>query len=376
MPIKKVFQSETPVYPPATIPVPRDAEHSGGGFGFHYFYADPVNRLRIYDDYYWAFRGLFTMKSPTYPGEYEIHLVSVMSQDPWPSWAVITSVWDGKTGAFLGRRATITSFQISKVWAAPDGSIWSNSLYTTHLLRYDPVTWLATEHPVATYGSNIGAVGYGWNVFATDPVKDLLIMVLSSNDNSQLSVCRLSTGDWLRNVNVAGRVEWAFLANAGTAYAVSDNGILTAFNYETGEVQGVLDTGFVSGGFDWGVTAFTWDPFMRRVLYCHNPGDTLPDGDCNVNVKGYYPVALPVGMTPPIPLKHPRKGRTVPVFNRVYGAASEGIVGQELTYTVGNDSAATVSPGRKASENNGTVQVQLAGVLAGANSIVSETSVP
>jgi len=81
-------------------------------------------------------------------------------------------------------------------------------------------------------------------------------------------------------------------------------------------------------------------------------------------------------MTPPIPLRSPQKGKTVPVFNRVYGGAAEGIVGQELTYTVGNDSAATVSPGRKASENNGVVLVQLAGVLAGANSIVSETSVP
>ncbi|MNR56887.1 hypothetical protein D3C85_1775550 [compost metagenome] len=81
-------------------------------------------------------------------------------------------------------------------------------------------------------------------------------------------------------------------------------------------------------------------------------------------------------MTPPIPLRYPQKGKTVPVFNRVYGGAAEGIVGQELTYTVGNDLAATVSPGRKASENNGTVIVQLTGELAGSNSIVSETSVP
>jgi len=378
MPIKQVFESDVAVYPLTHRAVPRTSVAPGDGLS--YFWYSPVETLFTCTMYIDFFRGLFTVKDPNYPGEFEVHLLCVMRQDEWPSWCVRTLVWDGRSGAFKGLRQTITSFQISYMSSAPDGSIWATSLYTWALMRVDPVTWLTTDHPVGLnqLGANIGSIGTwpGTSTYAVDPTRDVVIVRLHENTASQLSVCRLSNGDWLRTINVAGHIEFLFIAEPPMAYAVETNGNLTAFNYETGEVTGALHTGLVSGGFTWSNTAFTWDPFMRRVMFCYNSPDTLPDCICTTRVKGYYPVALPVGMTPPIPLRSPQKGKTVPVLNRVYGGAGEGIVGQELTYTVGNDSAATVRPGRKASENNGTVQVQLAGVLAGANSIVSETSVP
>jgi len=378
MPIKQVFESDVAVYPLTTRAVPRTGLILPDGIS--YFYPSPVETLFTCTMYIDFFRGLFTIKDPTYPGEFEIHLLCVMRQDAWPSWSVQTLVWDGRTGAYKGMRQNITSFTIAFMFSAPDGTIWATSLYDYGLLKVDPVTWRTTQHPVllTDFGANIGSTGAfpGTGTFAVDPGRDVVITRLHENTSSQLSVCRLSNGDWLRTINVAGNIEFLFIAEPPMAYAVETTGNLTAFNYATGEVLGVLHTGLVSGGFTWANTAFTWDPFMRRVLFCYNSPDTLPDGICTTKVKGYYPVALPVGMTPPIPLRSPQKGKTVPVFNRVYGGAAEGIVGQELTYTVGNDSAATVSPGRKASENNGVVLVQLAGVLAGANSIVSETSVP
>jgi len=378
MPIKQVFASAVAVYPLTTRAVPRTGLSLPDGIS--YFYMNPVETYFTCTMYLDFFRGLFTVKDPSYPGEFEIHLLAVMRQDAWPSWSVQTLVWDGRTGAYKGMRQNIVTYQLSFIFSAPDGSIWATSLYSPALLKFNTVTWTSTEHPVllADLGANIGSTGAppGTSTFAVDPARDVVITRIGGNTASQLSVCRLSDGDWLRTINVAGVVQFLFIAEPPMAYAVETTGNLTAFNYETGEVLGVLHTGLVSGGFSWSDTAFTWDPFMRRVLFCHNTPDTLPDGICTTKVEGYYPVALPVGMTPPIPLRFPQKGKTVPVFNRVYGGAAEGIVGQELTYTVGNDSAATVSPGRKASENNGTVQVQLAGVLAGANSIVSETSVP
>lgn len=378
MPIKQVFESDVAVYPLTTRDVPRTALILPDGIS--YFYMSPVDTYRIYTMYIDFFRGLFTVKDPNYAGEFEIHLVCAMRQDEWPSWSIQTFVWDGRTGAFKGMRQNITAYTISFMFSAPDGSIWGTSLYSYGLLMFNPVTWTFTEHPtlLSDLGANIGSSGAspGTSAFAVDPGRDVVIARIQGNGASQLSVCQLSTGDWLRTINVAGNIETVFIAEPPMAYAVETTGNLTAFNYETGEVTGVLHTGLVSGGFTWSNTAFSWDPFMRRVLFCFNEPDTLPDGDCNTLVKGYYPIPLPVGMTPPIPLRYPQKGKTVPVFNRVYGAAAEGIVGQELTYTVGDDSAATVSPSRKSTENNGTVLVQLAGVLAGANSLSSETSVP
>jgi hypothetical protein len=381
MPIKQVFESAKATYPLTTRDVPRTSLFPpGGGISYFYGLSPTVDAYRIYTMYMGFFRGLFTIKDPTYPGEFEIHLVMVVNQDEWPSWSVQTFVWNGRTGAFKGMRQTVTSFLIGFMFSAPDGSIWATSLYTAALMKFNPVTWLSTDHPVllTDMGANIGSGGAfpGTSTFAVDPTRDVVITRLHNNTSSQLSVCQLSTGDWLRTINVAGNIEFIFIAEPPMAYAVETTGNLTAFNYETGEVTGVLHTGLVSGGFSWGDTAFTWDPFMRRVLFCHRAPDTLPDGDCNTVIKGFYPVALPVGMTPPIPLRYPQKDKVVPVFNRVYGGAAEGIVGQELTYTLGDEAAATVSPSRKSTENNGTVQVQLAGVLAGANSITSEVTVP
>jgi hypothetical protein len=294
---------------------------------------------------------------------------------------VQTMVWNGKTGAFLGMRKNISTFTIDHLFSGPDGSIWATDIYGPgHLYTCNPVDWSFTEWPIplSAFGANIGAYTYvtpGASNIAVDPGRDVLITRLTTDNASQLSVCQLSTGDWLRTINMAGDIQAVFVADPPMAYAVERTGNLTAFNYATGEVVGVLHTGLVSGDFSWSDIAFSWDPFMRRILYCHKDPDTLPDGDCNTLVKGYYPVPLPVGMTPPIPLRYPQKGKTVPVWNRVYGGASEGIVGQELTYTVLDGSAATVSPSRKATENNGTVLVQLVGTLAGANSISVETSV-
>jgi hypothetical protein len=381
MPIKQVFESDVAVYPLTTREVPRTGVYPDGlGGGIAYFYFSPVDTYRIYTMYIDFFRGLFTVKDPNYPGEFEIHLLCAMRQDPWPSWSVQTFVWNGRTGAFKEMRQNITSFTLAFMFSAPDGSIWATSLYNYGFLKVNSVDWTMTEHPVlfSDLGANIGSTGGspGTSAIAIDPGRDVLITRIQGNAASQLSVCRLSNGDWLRTINMAGHIESIFIAEPPMAYAVETSGNLTAFNYETGEVTGVLHTGLVSGGFTWSNTAFTWDPFMRRVLFCYNTPDILPDGDCTTRVKGFYPIPLPVGMTPPIPLQYPQKGKTVPVFNRVYGAAAEGIVGQEVTYTVGDDSAATVSPSRKATENNGTVYVQLAGTIAGANSITSEVTVP
>jgi len=260
MPIKQVFESDVAVYPLTTRAVPRTGLILPDGIS--YFYPSPVETLFTCTMYIDFFRGLFTIKDPTYPGEFEIHLLCVMRQDAWPSWSVQTLVWDGRTGAYKGMRQNITSFTIAFMFSAPDGTIWATSLYDYGLLKVDPVTWRTTQHPVllTDFGANIGSTGAfpGTGTFAVDPGRDVVITRLHENTSSQLSVCRLSNGDWLRTINVAGNIEFLFIAEPPMAYAVETTGNLTAFNYATGEVLGVLHTGLVSGGFTWANTAFTW----------------------------------------------------------------------------------------------------------------------
>lgn len=378
MPIKKVFETEKAVYRLDPGPVPRPGGWVPDQGGYHYFWFNPIDNYRIYEEYFWYFRGLFTIKNPNYPGEFEIHLVSVMETDNYPSWSVVTAVWDGKTGKFLGMRPGVATYTTRQMFSDPNGTVWSVSHFNYALVKNDLVNGTQTEHyvPWTAFGANIGAfVNLGvTSPLAVDPAKDLLICRLSTDDARQLSVCRFSTGDFLYQLNLVGAVKATFIADPPIAYAVEETGSLTAYDYVTGEVKGVLHTGLAAGIWSYSDTAFTWDPFMRRVLYCHNPGDTLPDGDCNTTVQGFFPVPLPTGVTPPIPLRAPQKGKTVPVFSRAYGGVGEGIAGQDLTYTL--EGAGTVSPGRKATENNGTAVVQLTSTAAGPGSITSQTTVP
>ena len=378
MPLKQVSQTAPVIYTLTDRDVPRVGALPPGG-GISYFWFSAVDTNRIYTYYHDFFRGLFCLKDPNYPGDFQIMLALATKEDEWPSWDVIREVWDGRTGAYLGRDERSVNLGTFHMFSAPDGSIWSTD-FSLNLNRIDPVTWLAEPWPInlLEFGNNIGSSYGGMSALriAVDPQRDVALIRLSHNAGHQLSVCRLSTGDWIRDINICGTVEYVFIATPPLAYAVDALGVLTAFNYDTGVANGALHTGLVSGSFDWSRTAFTWDPFTRRILYGHNPGDTLPEGHCNTKVTGYYPLALPVGMTPPIPLKYPQKGKTVAVWSRVYGGTSEGIAGQELTYTVGTGSTATIAPARKATESNGTVTVQLTSTDAGANSVTTQTTVP
>jgi len=383
MPIKKVLTTEKATYRLSPWPVPRTGLWPPGE-PIHYFYASPIDTYRIYGEYVASVRGMATIKSPVYPGEFEIWLYTMTTTDDWPSWNTVLMIFNGKTGAFIGtegnstvmsnaRKSGVSNYTVRDIFTAPDGSIWGNR-NNNWLVKLNTQTGTFEEQlSLFDIGGNIGTI-WGLSAIAVDQQAGILITRLGSDAAHQISVCDLATGDFIRRINICGRARSVFIADQQVAYTAAEDGTLTAFNYLTGQVYGALHTGLAYSNFT--NVAYSWDPYMRRILVCPQVPDTLPDGDCNLQVHGYYPIPLPVGMTPPIPLRYPQKGKTVQVWNRVYGGASEGIAGQELTYTVGNDSAATVSPGRKASENNGVVLVQLAGVLAGANSIVSETSVP
>lgn len=379
MPIKKVLTSEKAVY---RLRGTLGASSFGG---ISYFSYDPVDTLRIYDEYANWVRGMATVKHPQYPGEFEIWLYLMMKTDNWPSWSTAIAVFNGKTGAFVGfdggggnlephRLSGVGYYTVRDIFTALDGSIWGNR-NNNYLVKLNRETG-AFEDVLSLFvvGSNVGAIWSSGNPLAVDPQQGIIITQITADNGYSVSVCSLATGDFIRRINLSGNMRGLTIADQRIAYAIASDGTLTAFNYITGQVYGALHTGLSGTVFNH--LAFSWDPFLRRLLYCPQVADTLPDGDCNLQVHGYYPIALPVGMTPPIPLQYPQKGKTVQVWNRVYGGASEGIAGQELTYTLGTGEAATVTPSRKATENNGTTTVHLTGVLAGANSITSETSVP
>lgn len=375
MPIKKVYTSDKVVY--------RETIEVTGFPSARYF--NETEQLRLYEEYISSITGLSAVRDPDNVTAIKIHLRCNRRIDPWPSWGTGVCQFDGVTGAFdgwvegwggaggAGGGGIGGHITVSEIVTDAQGNIWG---WDRNLIfkKLNPLTniWEDTGKWYNFFGANIGSFRGSSSPYVIDLVADRYVTRLGADSANSLSICEYSTGDFLYRVYVCGRVDGLFAADNRRAYAVADDGVMTVFDYVTGQVLGAFDSGISDAGNE----AWSWDPIYRRILHCPKVPDTLPDGHCNIRVYGYYPVPLAVGMTPPIPLKTPRKGVTVPVYCRVYGGAGEGIPGQEVSFSVTTSPDASVAPNRRSTAENGVVKTFLTGVLAGANGITAETEVP
>ncbi|MCB1865176.1 MAG: hypothetical protein KDG50_07070 [Chromatiales bacterium] len=169
------------------------------------------------------------------------------------------------------------------------------------------------------------------------------------NVKTGLYVWRFSDGAFIRRIPVIGQGSDVFREDGTRCYAVSTTGILTLVNYASGEVLGVLGFG-TQFEKAYGRVRFAWDRFYRRILVAIWTSDNA-DGSSTVKVEAYYPQSSVVGMSKPIPLAVPRKGRTVPLLVEVRGDAGEFVQAQMIDQV--SSGQASVKPARKATDGYG-----------------------
>lgn len=363
MPIKHVSTSQPAVYRNA-ITVPPGT--------YNYWSTNPVNNARNYDEYVSFLMGVAVLDNPASPTHYEIHVMSLLQYRYWPSWKVGSMVFNALNGTFKGWDTRQSQYTIKYVSTGPDGMIWANNNnFTLARLNRDTMTFSNQHNLLNYYGQNVGSNWTSSAPICVDYTNDRTITKLNRDKGYQVSICEESTGNALYQVDACGAIIDVFMADDRRAYLVSNTGVITVIDYVTNQKLGALHIETTPYQRRW-----SWDKTLKRIITCTLTPDDMPEGDCTIKLEAYYPIPLPAGLTPPIPLGIVRKDKRTPIYTRVYGATGEGVAGNQVTFSLSNTpGAGTIGPARVATDRNGTLRTYFTGTLAGDNIITGETEV-
>lgn len=166
-----------------------------------------------------------------------------------------------------------------------------------------------------------------------------------------IKVYELASGDFVQDIWISGDPEQIFAESDKHAYVYCRNGMLDLINYIDGRVVSSYrapfppDTEYIGNGV--GQQTFCYERRYRRLISMTITAREDIEGvsHSTVRARGYYPVPLPVGLSTPIPLKPPRKGKKIPVVVRLHGDTLEPISGVNVSATVDGEGELTITNG-------------------------------
>jgi hypothetical protein len=309
-----------------------------------------VTPPRIYaEELYFEF-GLFCNRETTATSESTITLAATTSRIYWPGYGYMLWTFDGITGAFISRETIggdITSgvLYITSLTQSFDGNIWA--AYNIGEIRefapgsFDLLQTFTDDH----FGRN------GCSLPLADKARDIVIMPVVSGH--AITVYTLSTGAAVRTIALSGTPIQICAEDDRRVYVLCDNYSLHLVDYTTGDVIGSCRCPIPPSAT---FVVLAWDRILRRLLVFARVPDAV-DGACESVVRGYYPVPVPTYLTAPIPLKPPRKGRTIPVLLRTVGDIGEPLAGAQVTVEATGD--ATIVRAPRGTDSNGETVFEL-----------------
>lgn len=285
---------------------------------------------------------------PNSPGS--IYMWTSMHQIYWPSWGFGNwrfNATDGKLierivvqagGMFLGQMGSMVRTRKGAFYM---GDIWSFGFQQFALgATAEALPGEAPETPQGLYtmggeikGSDFWGpynangdrmIGVHTGVWAIDEIADTYFdFGLYGN-----LLFSWNTGKFKYDIPLPSGVAAIALEDESRMYILMTNGVLILYDYVRGEVLGAVKMPKAHRGSPYGTygVAMTWDSIYRRLLIAEQVPDN-PDGSCATVVRGFRQVPMATRLTMPIPLKVPRKGRTIPVLTQVVGDMNEGVGG-------------------------------------------------
>jgi hypothetical protein len=342
----QIFESE-----PARYFLPSELYGIPDGIGLGSLYhPELVTPPRIYAEEISSLTGLFVTREKTPWSDFTIHLLATIHQIYWPSYNYIDWRFDGMTGAYLDRRVglagTLYDYQIHQ---ARDGSLWRTSILGS-FFEVDPQTF--EEIPDTRQDPDkYGAIEL--DLPMVDRAQNLVVMA-SSNENRQIGVYNFTTGALVRRINIGGIAAAIVPEDARRCYVLTNDNLLNLIDYSTGVILSTLKMPDMEAGAADSILA--WDRYLRRLLRFTWRANAV-DGACLSTIAGFYPVPIAVGLTNPIPLRPPRRGRAVPCLARAYGDAGEPISGLQLSAEASGDASIGGAPA--ATDDDGEAIVTL-----------------
>lgn len=254
----------------------------------------------------------------------------------------------------------------SRVMTATDGSIWASSYYKLGV-SWQPISDLLNMTlagaPVIN-GSDFDVVKL--DVWVLDRINNIVVKN-EGNDPASPFIEIWRGGVLEKTINISGLPRQIFPENEKHVYVYCHNGILNLVNYIEGRIVSTLRAPlpltnvFVDSIH--GYQLYTYDPFYRRILAVQKVPNDEETGACNVYVRGWYPVPIPVKILPPIPLVAPRAGRNIPYLTRLFGDAGEPVSG--VHFQAETEGVATTINSSGISDNHGEAVIHATSETSG-----------
>jgi hypothetical protein len=351
----------TSAAPPYALPGQPDIFRTFAGY-----HPELITPPRLYAEEISALTGLFVKREKTQWSDFTIHLLATTNQIYYPSYNFIDWRFDGMTGAYLDRRVglagTLYDYQIHQ---ARDGSLWRVSILGS-FFEIDPLTFEEiddTRQEPAKYGAII------LDCPLVDRAQNIVVMA-SSNENRQIGVYDFTTGALIRRINMGGIAKAIVAEDERRCYVLTEDQLLNLVDYATGDILSTLKLPNVeAGAFD---SLLAWDRYLRRWLRFTWRANAT-DGACLSTIGGFYPVPLAVGLTPPLPLTPPRRGRITPCLLRAFGDAGEPIPGVKIA--IDSSGAATITGAPPATDDDGDAIVSISGDAAGSATLNASAAI-
>jgi hypothetical protein len=295
--------------------------------------------------------------------------------------------FDGTTGAFLGYEDPFYSppgYLYSEVVQSIDGSLWATTV--GYLIPLDPETRAAPDSsawiPATFFEIPSDQEFHEIHRPMVDRARDIIIMSATpvSVDGRYILVNRLSTGALLRKIWVSGPIAQIIQEDDRRCFVVCTNGILNVVDFTTGAVISTTSSPAVHS-VD-GQAVYAWAPSLRRLLAFnfidagrafHGGPPVNSDGSSPDYITGYYPVPIATNVTRPIPIKPPRKGRTVPMLVRTVGDSGEAIPSLPIAATA--TLPGSIGPGSLITDAYGYATINLVGTDAGSSDVTVTANV-
>lgn len=325
---------------------------------------------RIYGEEFRWVSTLFVRKEPT-PSSTFVIIMNVTTFNIYGYWYGSIKL-DGNTGGVLSYGAPISTSLAPEIVQSTDGTLWDS--YSGNLRELDPVTYAVINTTLATFFEiPADQLFHGVAHPMVDKVRNIVVMAgyPASTDARYILVNTLSTGALLRRIHVSGPVSQIMQEDDRRCFVICTNGIINIVDYTTGQVLSATRGPVRTPG-----SLYAWDFILRRLLIFNHrdalvnfyqTGPINPDGSSPNTIEGYYPVPIATNITKAIPLKPPRKYRTVNVFCRVVGDAGEPMPGVAVTATASGAAASILASG--STNNYGEAIFPLTGLLAGSSTV-------
>lgn len=303
--------------------------------------------------------------------------------------------YDAETGVFIDRVEAFSDQSV--VWGLLADRISEhdagkgNSLL---IVERDLSTFFLDQNDYTRVGSGSiwPATGYWGGVDATpsnfgwDPKSDIWFANTNSGSATEVKTYIGATGaDRGISINTTGNVAPATGKGSNVldvtppyGMAMSVGGVITLFNFVTGQILNVMSFDFWSptDGASAQRRLVGYDRYLKRLLVLDWTDPTGAPGTAETAViKGYAVQPIAETLTPPVAIREPRVDGQTRIFTRVIGNGGEGIGNVPVTFA--DQAVGDVSPVLVVADQYGYAEAIYDGLATGgAETITVSTETP